>query len=207
MKCQSCGKKEATVKYYENINGKSQKLYFCEECANKLGISNFGEISDLFSPIFATMPEFNLLEKRKCPVCGYTLEDYSTTGMLGCENCYNVFEKNMDNIFYKIHGKNRHIKLAESKKNKKEKPLSEYIGFSYIIPKFDLDIKKMNIKYVTAIISLINALIISVVVIILGFLDWNITFKMLLSFLLSFTLIYICYEALGKSLVKKGWKK
>lgn len=119
MKCQSCGKKEATVKYYENINGKSQKLYFCEECANKLGISNFGEISDLFSPIFATMPEFNLLEKRKCPVCGYTLEDYSSTGMLGCENCYNVFEKNMDSIFYKIHGKNRHIKLAESKKNKK----------------------------------------------------------------------------------------
>ena len=102
---------------------------------------------------------------------------------------------------------NKFFKKKKSEKNKKEKPLSEYIGFSYIIPKFDLDIKKMNIKYVTAIISLINALIISVVVIILGFLDWNITFKMLLSFLLSFTLIYICYEALGKSLVKKGWKK
>lgn len=119
MKCQSCGKKEATVKYYENINGNTQKLYFCEDCANKLGISNFGDISDLFSPILATIPEFNLLEKKKCPVCGYTLEDYSNTGMLGCENCYNAFEKNLDDIFYKIHGKTRHIKLVESNKNKK----------------------------------------------------------------------------------------
>lgn len=117
MKCQSCGKKEATVKYYENINGNTQKLYFCSECADKLGVSSIGDFSNLFSPIFTTMPEFDLLEKKQCPNCGYTLEDYSNSGILGCQKCYEVFEKNLDEIFYKIHGKNRHIKLSQTNKN------------------------------------------------------------------------------------------
>ena len=29
MKCQSCGKKEATVRYKENINGKKQEYVKC----------------------------------------------------------------------------------------------------------------------------------------------------------------------------------
>ncbi len=121
MKCQSCGKKEATVKYYENINGNTQKLYFCSDCADKLGISNIGDFSNLFSPIFATMPEFDLLEKKKCSTCGYTLEDYSNSGVLGCQDCYEVFEKNLDEIFYKLHGKNRHVKLSELNENDSKK--------------------------------------------------------------------------------------
>lgn len=123
MKCQSCGKKEATVKYYENINGDKQTLYFCVDCAKKLGFSDFSDFSiptfsdfsNFFTPIFTTMPEFNLLEKNKCPVCGYTLDDYYNTGMLGCEECYKTFEKNLDELFYKINGKNRHIKLEDKK--------------------------------------------------------------------------------------------
>lgn len=133
------------------------------------------------------------------------MEDYITIIIWGIGVFILVFLVNYFVIFWGV--LNKFMGKKKKNKKKKEKPLSEYIGFSYIIPKFNLDINKMNIKYVTAVISLINALIISIVVIILGFLDWNITFKMLLSFLLSFTLIYICYEALGKSLVKKGWKK
>ena len=44
MKCQSCGKREATVKYFEDINGSKQELHFCTECAAKLGFENFSDI-------------------------------------------------------------------------------------------------------------------------------------------------------------------
>lgn len=130
MKCQSCGKREASVKYYENINGNKQTLYFCVDCAKKLGFSdfndfssfsNFQDFSNFFTPIFTTMPEFDLLEQNKCSKCGYTLDDYYNTGMLGCEECYKAFEKNLDDLFYKINGKNRHIKLEEKKVDTKYK--------------------------------------------------------------------------------------
>lgn len=120
MKCQSCGKKEAAIKYKENINGNKQELYFCEECAKKLGFINF---SSIFLPIFSNVPEylFNEEEEPKCPNCGYTLKDFSNTGMFGCQICYETFSKELDSMFIKYHGKNRHLKLPDnnmkSKKN------------------------------------------------------------------------------------------
>lgn len=122
MKCQSCGKKEATVRYMENINGKKQEMHFCVECAKKLGFVNF---SDIFSPVFTNIPnffeEFALKEELKCPTCGYTFNDYTTTGLLGCPNCYDTFEDRLDDIFLKLHGKNRHIKLEDKVLGKKYK--------------------------------------------------------------------------------------
>ena len=115
MKCQSCGKKEATVRYKENINGKKQEIFLCESCADKMGFVNF---SDLFTPMFVSIPEFfSKPEQKRCKKCGYTLENYSKTGVFGCEECYNTFEDTLDELFLKLHGKNRHI--AIEKKNPK----------------------------------------------------------------------------------------
>ena len=118
MKCQSCGKKEATVRYKENINGKKQEIFLCEGCADKMGFSDF---SSIFSPMFATFPNiFEIEEEKRCEKCGYTLEDYSKTGVFGCEHCYNTFSDTLDELFLKIHGKNRHIE-SKNKKDSKEK--------------------------------------------------------------------------------------
>ena len=100
MKCQSCGKKEATVKYYENINGIKKELHFCMDCASKLG---FAEFSDIFSPMFLPISSYDLEDNIKCKTCGYTLEDYSITGLLGCPDCYDTFGDSLDDILYKIH--------------------------------------------------------------------------------------------------------
>lgn len=115
MKCQSCGKKEATVKYYENINGSKKELHFCSDCANKLGFSYF---PDIFSPIFVSIPDY-VEEELKCKKCGYMLDDYAKTGLFGCPECYNTFNKNLDKLFLKIHGKNRHIKNSNTIKRSK----------------------------------------------------------------------------------------
>lgn len=112
MKCNNCKKREANIKYSENINGKKQEFNLCSECAEKLGVIN---ISNSFAPMFTTMfsefPNFqNFIEEVKCDKCGYTLDDYKKTGLFGCDHCYDVFEDSVDNLLIKIHGIKRHIK-------------------------------------------------------------------------------------------------
>jgi len=124
MKCESCGKKEATVKYYENINGIKKEFHLCTNCASKLGFTNF---TDIFSPMFVSIPDYLDNEVVKCGKCGYTLDDYTKTGVFGCPECYNTFNENLDSLFLKIHGKNRHVKekvipkVVNKAKNKDEK--------------------------------------------------------------------------------------
>lgn len=86
MLCDNCGKREANVKYSENINGRKKELNLCEECSKKLGITNvdfsmpidfssfFGELmEDFATPEF--MPLLSEIKAVTCNHCGYTFED------------------------------------------------------------------------------------------------------------------------------------
>lgn len=120
MKCQNCGKREATVRYFENINGEKQELHLCSDCAQNLGFTSF---SNIFSPIFASLQGYNLIEEPEvCKVCNYTFEDYLKTGLFGCPSCYDSFQDKLDDLFLKLHGKSRHIALdSKDKPNEKVK--------------------------------------------------------------------------------------
>ena len=120
MLCDNCGKREANVRYSENINGKTKELNLCEECSKKLGISsmNFsmpidfssffgGFLEDFGTPEF--MPLVKEMKALKCKNCGFTFEEIANTGKLGCENCYTVFEERLDPIIRKIQGANHHV--------------------------------------------------------------------------------------------------
>lgn len=120
MLCDNCGKREANVRYSENINGRKKELHLCEKCSQKLGIGNmdfnmpidfssfFGELLEDFGTT-EFMPLFNDVKNLKCENCGYTFEDIVNTGRLGCGNCYNVFEERLDPIIKKIQGSSIHI--------------------------------------------------------------------------------------------------
>ena len=114
MKCQSCKKEEATIKYYENINGEKREIMLCGSCAKKLNLIDF---PNMLSYFFSTYPK-ELLEneytKKVCDKCSYTFDDYLKTGLFGCPNCYSAFNDRIDTLLNKIHGKNRHIN-TESK--------------------------------------------------------------------------------------------
>lgn len=135
MLCDNCGKKEANVKYSENINGVKREFNLCEECSKKLGIgeinfkmpidfsSFFGDfMEDFATPEF--MPLFNDIKALKCNECGYTFDDIVNTGRLGCANCYDVFEDRLDPIIRKIQNSNRHIgrigKILDSRIEKRQ---------------------------------------------------------------------------------------
>ncbi|MCX8074035.1 MAG: UvrB/UvrC motif-containing protein [Clostridia bacterium] len=111
MKCQSCGKKEANVRYYESINGKKKEILLCSECAKNLGFTDF---SSMFSPIFVNIPEYidNKSEYLKCIKCGYLFDEYTKTGLFGCPECYTSFRDRLDKILIKLHGKNKHVNAS-----------------------------------------------------------------------------------------------
>ena len=121
MLCENCGKREANVRYSENINGVKKEMHLCEECSRKLGITDrmdfrmpsldfsnfFGSfLEDFSTPDF--MPLLNEVKLVKCDSCGSTFEDIINTGRYGCANCYDVFEDRMDPILKKLQGANRH---------------------------------------------------------------------------------------------------
>ena len=135
MLCENCGKREANVRYTENINGRKRELNLCEECSQKLGISQMdfsmpidfssflgGFMDELTTPNF--MPMLNTLKQNKCNNCGSTFDDIINTGMLGCQDCYDTFDDELDSIIKKLQGSNRHVgrigKIIDKKIDEKE---------------------------------------------------------------------------------------
>ena len=137
MLCDNCGKREANVRYSENINGRKRELNLCEQCSRNLGITDmdfnmpidfssfFGEfMEDFATPDF--MPVLNEIKTLKCDQCGYTFDDIVNTGKLGCGNCYDVFETRLDPIIKRIQGSNKHVgRIGKIIDNKIENKLDD----------------------------------------------------------------------------------
>ena len=93
----------------------------------------------------------------------------------------------------------------EKSKNKKiEKMTSQDL---YIIKKFDLNDKLINLKKLNFHISIINAFIIAFVSTTISITDFNIGIQMVISFVLLFGLIYSLYEIYGRIMKKKYGKR
>lgn len=111
MLCEKCGKRPATVKYTQIINGRKSSLNICSACAAQESIfDNFGSLLS-----------FREREERgsaQCPCCKMTLSEFLRSGRMGCGECYRVFRNHADAMLKKIHGTSKHI--AEEIKPQKE---------------------------------------------------------------------------------------
>lgn len=56
MKCQHCGKNDATFYYRSNVNGRVTEQHLCADCAAKLGYSQAVPAMSLFDDDFFTRP-------------------------------------------------------------------------------------------------------------------------------------------------------
>ena len=121
MKCDNCGKNNANIRYYRNINGVEKQMNLCEECSKKLGITNemnfnmpidFSSFWGGFFEDFDTPSLLNLVSgesELKCKGCNNTFEDILDTGKFGCPECYETFENEIDELINRMHGRNRHV--------------------------------------------------------------------------------------------------
>ena len=69
MKCERCGRNEATFYYQSNINGKVTQVHLCPECAAELGYAD--RLSQSFRPFrrsffdpFSLLEDFGMLSNR-----------------------------------------------------------------------------------------------------------------------------------------------
>ena len=108
-KCEICSS-PSTVFLTQSIDGKTTQVSLCAKCARERGVLDpaaFDLAEKLFSMTqgqfmqsptvskTSTLDLINSISPRlpltKCPACGFTLESFRKTGMLGCSRCYDVF--------------------------------------------------------------------------------------------------------------------
>jgi len=120
MLCQICKKRPVAVSYTQVINNKKTQLSVCMKCAEEKGMTNpLAGLPEVFGKIVANiigeqlLPEMeevkNKPSSRRCPKCNTSLDKFEKTGLLGCDECYQAFEKELGGLLRRIHGSNKHI--------------------------------------------------------------------------------------------------
>lgn len=138
MICERCKKNNASFFLEENINGKKRSMALCSHCAEEMKnngelkggdtfYNSFGISSPLYDSLFGSLfssgiksPQIG--EKKSCPHCGFTLDDFRRSGKAGCSVCYQTFEKELEGTIRSIHGNAKHVGRAPKKfRQNKEK--------------------------------------------------------------------------------------
>ncbi len=144
MKCEKCGKNEATMHYKETINGVTKEMHLCQECAKSENLgAAFGNMGGFWSDPFHSFlgagfgdmwgqllsnPVSTLIgEERRCPSCGMTESELRETGRVGCPECYATFADILNPYVQKVHGATRHIGAApaQPKEQQQENPVEK----------------------------------------------------------------------------------
>lgn len=93
--------------------------------------------------------------------------------------------------------------ITRKKENKKRYGISMEI--QYLVSRFNLDKKKLNNTNIAAIMSLLDALIISITLFISVSITSNVMLEMLIGLVIVVVLILIVNEIFGRILLKKGY--
>ncbi len=132
--CDECGIRPATQITKVMINGISRTLALCPECQAKLGIENsFSQLESMMAPfsgLFGGFAGTGHAQKtaQKCPECGFSLNDYFSTGYLGCPGCYAAFSQALAPSVRKIQKDSRHTgKVPKTSLSPEEKEYGELL--------------------------------------------------------------------------------
>ncbi|ACQ55174.1 UvrB/UvrC motif-containing protein [Clostridium botulinum] len=120
MLCDKCNKNNATVHITKVINGHKEEVNLCESCAKQeqgIGITDNLDLMSSFSVqnILANILDYmnkpqekNISYEITCPHCGTTYNEFKAKGLLGCSECYKVFNDSIIPIIKRIHGNVEH---------------------------------------------------------------------------------------------------
>lgn len=103
MLCDKCKKYEACYHSTLVVNGEVKSTHLCEKCATKEGVFNkaYNSIFDEFRTL-TNFLGFDDFEDKVCPKCNWSLRQFKNLGELGCDECYNTFEEEIEDIVKRI---------------------------------------------------------------------------------------------------------
>lgn len=108
MDCDKCGK-PAKVHLTQLVAGQVKKIALCNECAKDSGVTDptgFA-LADMLlgpnSPASAPLAPRPASSGRRCPECGFTLEDLQRVRRFGCGACYDTFRAEVDQMIRGMH--------------------------------------------------------------------------------------------------------
>lgn len=116
MKCDYCDQK-ATVFLTQLIDGQMKKVCLCESCAKEKGVTDptgFSLADMLISGVPSIGPGSTFVANRssggkKCPNCGFSVDDLNRVRRFGCSECFQAFRPEVDLILRGMHQGVTHV--------------------------------------------------------------------------------------------------
>lgn len=106
--CQICKQREARVYFTQIINGVKTKMNVCSNCAGTDMIKI--DLNSLITGLLSIQnQEIRTTDKViQCDRCGLTIDEFNSTGKMGCNKCYEVFFEPMQQLLNRLHGNTHH---------------------------------------------------------------------------------------------------
>jgi protein arginine kinase activator len=119
MKCDFCNNK-ATVFLTQLIEGQMKKVCLCDDCARERGVTDPTgfSLADLLlggvgGGMGVSVQGVTKAAKqgggRRCPSCGFTLDDLRKVRRFGCGDCYTTFSEEVAQILQGMHKGGSHV--------------------------------------------------------------------------------------------------
>jgi protein arginine kinase activator len=116
MKCDFCDHK-ATVFLTQLVEGQMKKVCLCNACAKERGVTDPTgfSLADLLlggidAPTATTVARSSASAGgRRCPTCGFTIDDLRRIRRFGCSDCYTAFSDEVAQMIRGIHQGTTHI--------------------------------------------------------------------------------------------------
>lgn len=114
MKCERCEQRPANVHLTQVINNQKTEMHVCEQCAAELQQQAWGfnpnqNLHKFLSGLMGYGFNTNIATRRvSCPQCGMTDTRFAKGGLLGCNQCYEIFEDQLFPLVKRIHGTVQH---------------------------------------------------------------------------------------------------
>lgn len=118
MKCDFCDQK-ATVFLTQLVEGQMKKVCLCDSCAKERGVTDPTgfSLADLLlgglpggpGTAAVSSPQATPGNGRKCPTCGFTLDDLKRVRRFGCSDCYATFSEEVGQMVRGMHKGTSHI--------------------------------------------------------------------------------------------------
>jgi len=101
VKCDQCDN-PATVREITRVNGVKFERHLCEACAAKQGIG-LTPAASTESVLKATVMVTGATRSQVCPSCRLSFGEFKQHGLLGCSECYRVFEPQLGPLIERAH--------------------------------------------------------------------------------------------------------